>query len=77
MTTTLYFQTTETDRLPKIFDQYELCIYFSNNDSSEEIRKRIEETSLSDMKQRMKQLYDDLISPETVIPKLLDLNYER
>ena len=77
MTNTLYFQTTETDRLPKIFDQYEPCIYFSNNDSSEQIKKRIEETSLSDMKQRMKNLYDDLISPEVVIPKILDLNYER
>lgn len=72
MTVPVYVQFSKNDRLPKVIDDYEACVYIQANDSPDTIRQKIESVSFEKMKDNMMNLYNDHISPNVLIPKLLE-----
>lgn len=72
MTVPVYVQFSKYDRMPAIIDSYDAWIYIQANDSSDTIRQKIESVSLNEMKKRMLNFYNDYISPDVLIPKLLE-----
>jgi len=65
MTIPVYVQFSKMDRLPEIIDSYGACIYVQANDTPKTMRQKIESVP------RMMNLYNDHISPDVLIPKLL------
>lgn len=72
MTVPVYVQFSKMDRMPAIIDSYDAWIYIQANDDAETIRQKIESVSLNEMKKRMMNFYNDHISPDVLIPKLLE-----
>jgi len=72
MTVPIYVQFDHTDRIPEIIDSYGACVYVQTNDTLGTIRHKIESVKIQEMKERMMSLYNDHISPNFWIPKLLE-----
>ena len=72
MTIPVYVQFSKFDRMPASIDSYDAWIYIQANDSADTIRQKIESVPLDEMKKRMMKFYNDYISPDVLIPKLLE-----
>ena len=72
MTIPVYVQFSKNDRMPKEIDHYNAWIYIQANDTYDVIREKIQSVSIEQMKVNMMRFYEDYISPEKLIPKLLE-----
>lgn len=72
MTIPVYVQFSKNDRMPKEIDHYNAWIYIQANDTYDVIREKIQSVPIEQMKVNMMRFYEDYISPEKLIPKLLE-----
>jgi hypothetical protein len=60
--------------MPKIVDEYDAWIYVQANDTIDVVRQKIQSVSIEQMKEKMMKFYNAFISPDVLIPKLLERN---
>jgi hypothetical protein len=72
MTIPVYVQFSKNDRMPKEIDDNNAWIYIQANDTYDVIREKIQSVHIEQMKVNMMRFYEDYISPEKLIPKLLE-----
>lgn len=77
LTIPIYFQENENDFLPSPVDEYDCCIYIKAEDTKEQVIEKIKKLPIETIRNNMMNFYNDHVNPKIVLPKIMDLNYER
>ena len=77
MTILIYFQENDDDFLPKIVHESGCCVYIKAGDTKEQVIEKITKTPVEEIRKNMMKFYHEYMAPDVVLPKILDMNYER